>query len=181
MVILHDAFEVMLLPRRVRSRLRIVRLFFRFTWLIWSSVARRLSSEDKRHICLSLYGPLSMVWLLVVWAAGLVAGFGTLYWVLDWGQAAQLTWPNQVYFSGVTFFTLGYGDVVPHKGVPHRSDTQPPARPVRWPCYQFSRRTVFTNARRSAGQYCLLLAPYMRSMCSKQEKMPFLSRNPMYS
>jgi hypothetical protein len=31
LVILHDAFEVMLLPRRVKSRLRLVRLFFRWT------------------------------------------------------------------------------------------------------------------------------------------------------
>jgi hypothetical protein len=62
LVILHDAFEVMLLPRRVKSRLRIVRLFFRFTWLIWSRLARRIGSEDRRHNCLSLYGPLSMVW-----------------------------------------------------------------------------------------------------------------------
>ena len=31
LVILHDAFEVMLLPRRVKSRIRVVRVFFRFT------------------------------------------------------------------------------------------------------------------------------------------------------
>src|SRR6202140_2852334 len=89
LVILHDAFEVMLLPRRVKSRLRIVRMFFRFTWLIWSKLARRISGEDRRHNYLSLYGPLSMVWLLVVWASGLVAGFGTLYWALDSGQSVR--------------------------------------------------------------------------------------------
>ncbi len=113
-VILHDAFEVMLLPRRVKSRIRIVRVFFRFTWLAWSGLARRISSLDRRHNYLSLYGPLSMVWLLGVWASGLIAGFGTLYWVLD---AGRLSWANQIYFSGVTFFTLGYGDVVPRTGV----------------------------------------------------------------
>jgi voltage-gated potassium channel Kch len=117
LAILHDAFEVMLLPRRVKSRLRLVRLFFRFTWTIWSRVARRIGSDDKRHIFLSLYGPLSMVWLLVVWAGGLVAGFGTLYWVIDSARPIPLSWPNQLYFSGVTFFTVGYGDVVPHSGL----------------------------------------------------------------
>ena len=115
LVIVHDAFEVMLLPRRVKSRLRVVRVFFRFTWLLWSRLAHQISSPDRRHNCLSLYGPLSMVWLLVVWAAGLVGGFGTLYWALDAGQLARRSWPDQIYFSGVTFFTLGYGDVLPQR------------------------------------------------------------------
>lgn len=116
LVVLHDAFEVMLLPRRIKSRLRLVRLFFRFTWVAWSSVARRIGSEDRRHIFLSLYGPLSMLWLLVVWAAGLIAGFGTLYWALDPGRPIRFSWLDQLYFSGITFFTVGYGDVVPHTG-----------------------------------------------------------------
>jgi hypothetical protein len=114
LVILHDAFEVMLLPRRVKSRLRIVRVFFRFTWLLWSGFARRIQSADRRHNFLSLYGPLSMVFLLMVWAGGLITSFGTLYWALDYGRSVSASWPNQLYFSGVTFFTLGYGDLVPH-------------------------------------------------------------------
>jgi hypothetical protein len=114
LLVLHDAFEVMLLPRRVKSRLRIVRLFFRFTWLVWSKIARRIGSEERRHNYLSLYGPLSMVWLLMVWASGLITGFGTLYWAIAPDVHSRLSWPSQLYFSGVTFFTLGYGDLVPH-------------------------------------------------------------------
>lgn len=116
LVVLHDAFEVMLLPRRVKSRIRIVRIFFRFSWWIWSWLARRIRSADARHNYLSLYGPLSIVVLLVVWAAGLITGFGTLYWGL--GLQSSFHRPssllNHLYFSGVTFFTLGYGDVLPH-------------------------------------------------------------------
>ena len=113
LVVLHDAFEVMLLPRRVKSRLRIVQLFFRFSWAVWSRIARRIGSDDRRHNYLSLYGPLSMVWLLLVWGVGLITGFGTLFYVLNLAAAPALSWPNQLYLSGVTFFTLGYGDLVP--------------------------------------------------------------------
>jgi hypothetical protein len=113
-VVLHDAFEVMLLPRRVKRRIRVVRIFFRFTWWVWSSIARRIKPERLRHNCLSLYGPSSMVVLLAIWAASLIEGFGTLYWALDAEQLHQPSWLNRLYFSGVTFFTLGYGDVLPH-------------------------------------------------------------------
>jgi hypothetical protein len=113
LLILHDAFEVMLLPRRVKSRLRLVRFFFRFTWLFWSGIARRIQSGDRRHNFLSLYGPLSLVGLLVIWAAGLILSFGTLFWALGFRQSEHRSWLDQLYFSGVTFFTLGYRDIVP--------------------------------------------------------------------
>ncbi len=37
-----DAFEVMLLPRRVRRQLRIVSFFFRYSWRVWSAIASRI-------------------------------------------------------------------------------------------------------------------------------------------
>jgi hypothetical protein len=111
LLVLHDAFDVMLLPRRVKSRLRIVRIFFHLTWWVWSAIARRTRSVNFRHNFLSLYGPLSMIGLLVVWAVGLIGAFGALY--LGLGNH-QTSLPSQLYLSGVTFFTLGYGDVLPH-------------------------------------------------------------------
>jgi Ion channel len=112
--ILHDAFEVMLLPRRVKSNMRIVRYFFQATWLLWSKVSGGLRSEDMRQGFLGLYGPLSLVLLLLVWASGLIFSFGTIFWALNPTQFTSHHWLNQVYFSGATFFTLGYGDIVPH-------------------------------------------------------------------
>lgn len=112
--ILHDAFEVMLLPRRIKSERRIVRYFFKGTWSAWSGVGRRISAEDRRHDFLGLYGPLSLIVLIIVWAIGLIVAFGTVFWALNPSQFTRHHWLNQAYFSGVTFFTLGYGDIVPH-------------------------------------------------------------------
>ncbi len=118
LLILQDAFEVMLLPSRTRRRVRLVRFFFKVSWSLWCSVARRIPNEAKRERFLSIYGPLSMLMLFANWAAGLILGFGLLYWTLQYrGPGASVSpLSEQLYMSGVTFFTLGYGDVVPHSG-----------------------------------------------------------------
>ena len=115
LLVLQDAFEVMLLPHRVKRRWRLVRLFFRSTWGGWKAVAQRLPTGPSREGFLSIYGPLSMVLLFALWAMSLVVALGALEWVLQAGKPSSL--PEQIYMSGVTFFTLGYGDVVPHSGL----------------------------------------------------------------
>jgi hypothetical protein len=116
-VVLVDAFEAIILPRRVRHSYRIARLFYRSTWAVWRALARLLPKNRWRAGFLSVFGPLSLLALLAVWAAGLIVGFGLLHLALD----APLSGPNgpndtlgaYLYFSGTTFFTLGYGDIVP--------------------------------------------------------------------
>jgi hypothetical protein len=108
-VILWDTFEVMLLPLPIRRRLRFVMLFLRGTWRAWRFIARSMLRLHRRERFLGIYGPLSLVLLIAVWVALLIVGFGLVYLAL---------WPStpvqDVYFSGITFFTVGYGDMVPH-------------------------------------------------------------------
>jgi hypothetical protein len=113
-----DSFEVMLLPRRVLRRLRFVSLFYRVTWAVWSAVTVRLTG-DRRDRFLGVYGALSMVLLFSLWIAGLMLGYGLLLWAVEVGAGAkpEPTLGEQLYMSGVTFFTLGYGDLVPHSGL----------------------------------------------------------------
>ena len=116
-LILQDAFEVMLLPRRVQRRWRFVRLYFKATWWVWSAFGRRRAAGAHRERLLSIFGPLSMALLFGLWSSGLIFAFGLIQWAAQHqaGQAAP-NFGDQVYMSGVTFFTLGYGDVVPHTG-----------------------------------------------------------------
>src|SRR5437867_5300295 len=114
-VIMWDAFEALVLPRRVTRRLRPTRMFYRVTWLVWSAVARRLRPGGRRETYLSFFGPLSLLVLLAAWAASLVAGFA----LLQTGLGASLNVPgggsftDHLYLSGETFFTLGLGDITP--------------------------------------------------------------------
>src|SRR5579862_194751 len=115
-VILVDSFEAVLLPRRVTHRYRLIRLFYRITWQLWFELAIRITSPRRREWVLSLFGPLSLLVLFSTWAVALILAFSLLHWALQTAlmpAAEHQTLGSYLYLSGVTFFTLGYGDVTP--------------------------------------------------------------------
>jgi hypothetical protein len=118
-IVLWDAFEAIVLPRRVRRRVRITSVVYRATWLPWSALARKLHGE-RRESFLSVYGPISLIVLLAIWALAMILGFGLLQWALGSSVAAlgsHAGFGTDLYFSGTTFFTLGLGDVIPRGGL----------------------------------------------------------------
>src|SRR5438034_2902428 len=114
-VIMWDAFEAIVLPRRVTRRLRPARMFYRVTWRVWSAVVLRMRPGGRRETFLSFYGPLSLLVLLAAWAASLVTAFA----MVQAGIGTRLNvegdgvFLDHLYMSGETFFTLGLGDVTP--------------------------------------------------------------------
>jgi hypothetical protein len=115
LVILWDAFETIILPRRVTRRFRLTRVFYQTVWAPWSALARSLHNLKRREKVLGLFGPLSLLMLLTLWALGLILGYALLHWSLGahLNVSARPTFADYLYLSGVTFFTLGYGDLVP--------------------------------------------------------------------
>ncbi len=116
LIILWDAFETIILPRRVTRPIRLTRLFYRSIWTPWVSIASRITSKQRREKYLGLFGPLSLLILLAIWAAGLIAGYGLLLWAISARlnvPASDVTLGSYLYLSGETFFTLGYSDVAP--------------------------------------------------------------------
>jgi len=111
-----DAFEVVLLPRPVRRRFRVNRFFFRWAWAAWSWTAMRFPRGRRREDFIGVFGPLSMVSLFSTWAIFLIVGFGLLHWALQLitGSLPMISVTEAMVVSGDAFFTLGYGDVVPH-------------------------------------------------------------------
>jgi hypothetical protein len=116
LAVLLDAFETVVLPRRVRRQFRITSWFYRNTWVPWAKLASYIKSQTRRETMLGYFGPLSMIALLGLWAIGLIFGFA----LLQYGGGEHLAYGNQsitfrllLYHSGETFFTLGYGDITP--------------------------------------------------------------------
>ena len=115
-VVLIDTFETMILPRRVRHSYRLARLYYFSAWFLWRTAAQVLPSGRWRNSFLSIFGPLSLLGLMFVWALGLILGFALLHWslgTLSFAHEADDSFAAHLYFSGATFFTLGYGDLVP--------------------------------------------------------------------
>jgi hypothetical protein len=113
-IVLWEAFETVVLPRRVTRRFRLTRLFYRTTWLPCREIARRISSSKRRESFLSIYGPLSLLFLFVLWAGVLILGFGLLDYTAASAEASPPGFRTCLYLSGTTFFTLGLGDITPH-------------------------------------------------------------------
>jgi len=114
LIILWDAFETIILPRRVTRRFRLTRFFYQTVWAPWSALARSLRNSKRREKVLGLFGPLSLLMLLVLWALGLILGYAIVLWSLNATlDIPSPTFSDYFYLSGTTFFTLGYGDVVP--------------------------------------------------------------------
>ncbi|MGH9436065.1 MAG: two pore domain potassium channel family protein, partial [Terriglobia bacterium] len=78
--VLWDAFETIILPRRVTRDFRITRVYYRYAWTVWALWARRLRASRFRQAYLSYFGPLSLLLLFAVWVAALIFSFGLLHW-----------------------------------------------------------------------------------------------------
>jgi hypothetical protein len=118
-VVLLDAFETVVLPRRVTRHFKLTAWFLRRTWIPWKKIAARIRTSSRQQSFLGYFGPLSLITLLVFWAASLILGFGLLQYGIGGHEQLgneRITFGRILYHSGETFFTLGYGDIVPTSG-----------------------------------------------------------------
>ncbi len=62
--VLWEAFETVVLPRRVTRRFRFTVLFYRLTWRPWRAIASKIRNIKLRETFLSYFGPLSLLMLV---------------------------------------------------------------------------------------------------------------------
>lgn len=117
--VLLDAFQTIILPRRATGRFRLTRLFYLVTWRPWVFFTSRLHESRQRESAFSYYGPMSLIFLLALWAGGMLLGFALIFYALGspFNDVSHATgFASDIYVSGTTIFTLGLGDVTPHGG-----------------------------------------------------------------
>ena len=92
-------------PSRVISR----RLLAITRW-----IAHRLpESSNARERLLAALGPLLILILLVAWIVQQIIGFALIWWAVDDVQGVE-TFLDSIYYSGVVYFTVGFGEVLPN-------------------------------------------------------------------
>ena len=76
LVVLLDAFETVVLPRRVQRHFRITVWFYRYTWVPYAKLASHIHSQRRRESMLGYFGPLSMIAINAVRCASVSRGSG---------------------------------------------------------------------------------------------------------
>lgn len=115
-----DAFETIVLPRRVTRRIRLARLFYRTTQLAWNALGKLIRSSSRKDSFRGYTAPLSLLALVVFWAALFVIGYGLVFWGLALPLStvhSPVSFTTYLYLSSTTFFALGLGDVTPLPGL----------------------------------------------------------------
>jgi hypothetical protein len=116
LLVLLDAFEAMVLPRRATRRFRPARYYYRVFWYLWVHVADRFKRRGVKQHILSIFGPLSLLGLFSLWVMSLIVSFALFHWSIGapmGSEQAEPSFATCAYLSGETFFTLGYGDLAP--------------------------------------------------------------------
>jgi hypothetical protein len=112
-----DAVSTLVTTQRRSGRWWPTYVFYRRTWRLWRAAAQHVPSEEARERLLAVYGPLSLLGLLILWVLLLLVGWGLVWWVLSDRLSGVHSYLDALYFAGVGFFTVGFGDVVPVGGL----------------------------------------------------------------
>jgi hypothetical protein len=102
LAVLWDGFETMVLPRRVTRKFRIARTFYRIAWRLWRGIGLRMKQGRRRETYLSVFGPLSLFLLFLLWAVSLLLSFTLMF-----HSAKAGSFLDCFYMAGSSFFTLG--------------------------------------------------------------------------
>lgn len=111
-IVLADAFQTVIVARHAQKIPALTRVFYRASWSLFAGVAAHISPKQRRDSYLGVYGPLSLLMLLVFWALGFITAFAVLQWSagLELKNNGYSSFANDFYFSAGSFFTLASGE-----------------------------------------------------------------------
>ncbi|MEZ5342691.1 MAG: potassium channel family protein [Acidimicrobiales bacterium] len=93
------------------------RVVTRGTWRVTRTIALLVPPGRRREALLSVYAPTLVLVLLGTWVLQQIVGFALIWWGIG-GISGVDSLVDDIYYSGVVFFTVGFGEVVPASTIP---------------------------------------------------------------
>ncbi|MEM7140625.1 MAG: potassium channel family protein [Actinomycetota bacterium] len=115
--VLADLANTLVATSTSRRRFWLTLQLYLTSWQLMRFLGRHISTDGRRERMYGVYAPLSVLALLTVWVVQQIIGFGLIWWGLGGIDGAADLW-DSIYYSGVVYFTLGFGEVVPVEQVP---------------------------------------------------------------
>jgi hypothetical protein len=107
-LMLSEFFVAFLLPRRVRRDPRIARNINRALWRPWRGIAAMLAPATGDTM-LGLFGPLALIFQLIIWSFGLLFGYALLEWAVGGGSFAETVFSSSGLFLSAGASEGSYG------------------------------------------------------------------------
>ena len=110
-VMVIDLFGTLVVTGSVSARWRPTRVFYHYTWSGWRLIGKRIKTPQRFDRWLSIYAPLSMLYLLLMWLVGLTLGWALIYQGLLGSLHGAGDFSSLVYDSGSMLLTPSFGEV----------------------------------------------------------------------
>lgn len=114
--VLTDVVNTLVTTRTSRTRWWLTVVLYTTSWRVLRAIGSRLG-EARKETLYAAFAPLSVIGLLIAWTTQQVIGFGLIWWGIG-GVDGAAGLGESIYYSGVVYFTLGFGEVVPVEVVP---------------------------------------------------------------
>ena len=116
--ILVDSFETLLATNLRSGRWSFTRGYYGVVWPLYRRLCIARRDDDRRERWLARFGPASFLGLLVAWVVLEIVGWGLIWWGLRSGFHGAISSPGDAwYYSGVVYFSIGFGDILPSSGL----------------------------------------------------------------
>lgn len=117
LAVVADLTNTLVTTTTAQGRLWLTRVLYIQTWNVVRRVGHRFGNESRRERLYATFAPLSVILMLLTWVAQQVIGFGLIWWGIG-GIDGVAGLADSIYYSGVVYFTLGFGEIVPTDQVP---------------------------------------------------------------
>lgn len=115
--VLADVVNTLVTTTTSQSKWWLTRILYQRSWQAVSFIGRRIPDPDRRERFYGLFAPVSVLAMLTTWVCQQILGFALIWWGLG-GVSGVDGMMDSLYFSGVVYFTVGFGEVVPVEQVP---------------------------------------------------------------